>query len=194
MDWSSADDRLLVNAASRGGGGPDHAAAFETLYRRHRDFVHRVARKHGADEHAAWDIVQEVFVFLAGRLGEGRVRVEGRLTTYLYPIARSVAISHLRKQQARRRAENASVAAQESHAIDTPPGRAAGTMHEQLLGLLDSLPDAQREVLWLRAVEQMTIEEIATALDVPAGTVKSRLHHAIQAIERRSAAPEDKGG
>jgi RNA polymerase sigma-70 factor (ECF subfamily) len=192
MDWSGADDRLLVSVAS--GGGPDHAGAFDAIYYRHRDFVHRVARKHGADEHAAWDTVQEVFVFLAGRLGEGRVRVEGRLTTYLYPIARSVAISHLRKQQARRRAETASAAAQEAQASHAPPGGAAGTMREQLLGLLDSLPDAQREVLWLRAIEQMTIEEIATALDVPAGTVKSRLHHAIQAIQRRPAAREDKGG
>ena len=47
---------------------------------------------------------------------------------------------------------------------------------------MSSLPAAQREVLLLRYADDMNLGEIAAALDVPAGTVKSRLHHALRAL------------
>jgi RNA polymerase sigma-70 factor (ECF subfamily) len=53
-----------------------------------------------------------------------------------------------------------------------------------LAGVLAQLPEPQREVLLLRFVDGFSLEEIAGALHVPPGTVKSRLHHALAALRR----------
>ena len=50
--------------------------------------------------------------------------------------------------------------------------------------MLRTLPDAQREVVLMRFVEAMTLSEIAVALDVPEGTVKSRLHSALARLRQ----------
>ena len=60
--------------------------------------------------------------------------------------------------------------------------------NEGLSDLLASLPEEQKEVLLLRFVDGMTMDEIAAALQVPSGTVKSRLHYALKAFRTRDAA------
>ena len=51
-----------------------------------------------------------------------------------------------------------------------------------LAAAVSKLPDGQREVLLMRVVDEMSVTEIALALGVPEGTVKSRLHHAVGAL------------
>ena len=53
--------------------------------------------------------------------------------------------------------------------------------------VLGSLSDAHKEILLMRFVDDMTQPEIAAALELPLGTVKSRLHHAIQAVKNSPA-------
>jgi RNA polymerase sigma-70 factor (ECF subfamily) len=53
-----------------------------------------------------------------------------------------------------------------------------------LAAAMAGLPDIQREVVLMRFVDDMTVAEIAAALIVPEGTVKSRLHHAIAALRK----------
>jgi RNA polymerase sigma-70 factor (ECF subfamily) len=50
---------------------------------------------------------------------------------------------------------------------------------------LDALPPAQREVVVLRFVDDLSLEQIAKAVGAPLGTVKSRLHHAIEKLRAR---------
>ena len=52
----------------------------------------------------------------------------------------------------------------------------------RLAAVLAGLNEAQREIVLMRFVDGMSLKEIAGALDVPLGTVKSRLHHALQAL------------
>jgi len=52
----------------------------------------------------------------------------------------------------------------------------------ELATVLTILPDEQREVLLMRFVDDMTLEEIATALNIPLGTVKSRMHNALKRL------------
>ncbi|MBI4602680.1 MAG: sigma-70 family RNA polymerase sigma factor [Planctomycetes bacterium] len=56
---------------------------------------------------------------------------------------------------------------------------------EEVSRLLAGLPEAQQEVVRLRFVEDLELHEIAAALDIPLGTVKSRLHAALQALRER---------
>ena len=73
---------------------------------------------------------------------------------------------------------------------------AEASEHEKLVA---GLPDGQREVVLLRFVDDMTLKEIAAALEIPLGTVKSRLHLALEALrethgsDRASAAEREAG-
>ncbi len=61
-------------------------------------------------------------------------------------------------------------------------GSLSDTDRDDLAVVLSRLPGPQREVLLMRAVDGMTLGEIAAALDIPVGTVKSRLHHALATL------------
>jgi RNA polymerase sigma-70 factor (ECF subfamily) len=162
-------DSTLLTRAQQG-----DEQAFTTLYLRHRDFVHRLARRLAPDDAAAMDITQDAFTYLLKALP--RLRLTGRLSTYLYPIVKSLAATHGRDRQRRLRL------ARDLELSPTPPPAAPHTDHAPLLAAVNALPEPQREVLLMRTVDEMTVEEVATALSIPPGTVKSRLHHALSAL------------
>ena len=58
----------------------------------------------------------------------------------------------------------------------------AATQQNWTAAVLGILPDAQREVLLMRFIDGMSLQEIAEALNIPLGTVKSRLHNALQTL------------
>lgn len=155
--------------------------AFEALYLRHRDFVFRVARRFAGDDEAAMDAAQEVFAYLLKKLP--RLSLTGKLSTYLYPIAKSCGLDKRRKAIGERRRIEARGAARGS------PMTVEGTHNPEpspeLARALDQLPEAQREVLLMRIVDGMSVEEVAAALGVPGGTVKSRLYHALAAMREK---------
>jgi len=80
------NDQALVAAANRG-----EAAAFEALYHRYRDWVHRLAWRFTRDEELALDVLQETFAYLLGKFPGFRLRA--RMTTFLYPAAKKLSIS-----------------------------------------------------------------------------------------------------
>ena len=94
-------DRELVELCNR--GSRDEAVqAFESLYRRHRDYVTRVALRFGGDREAAVDVLQETFLYLLKKFppsGEGLV-LTAQLRSLLYPVAKNLTLSFLRRQRA----------------------------------------------------------------------------------------------
>jgi RNA polymerase sigma-70 factor (ECF subfamily) len=70
---------------------------------------------------------------------------------------------------------------------ETSPEAAAaqGEIRRLLEAAIDALPQAQRTVFMLRAVEEFSTEDTATCLGIPADTVKTRLHRAKQQLRRR---------
>lgn len=168
-------DTELV-AACNLGDADEAARAFETLYRRHREFVVRVARGFTRDRELALDVLQETFAYLLRKFppaGEGLV-LTARLQTLLYPVAKNCAITALRK--ARRFPADPDVAA------DDLPSPAGLDTAAPIDAALAALPAERREVLTLRFVDGLSLAEIAAALEVPLGTVKSRLHLAIKQL------------
>ncbi|MEZ5098781.1 MAG: RNA polymerase sigma factor [Thermoleophilia bacterium] len=143
--------------------------AFEAVFERHFDAVHAFAqRRVGRD--LADEVAAEAFV----RAFDRRSRYDGShvdALPWLLGIATNVMRRHWRGERRRLDAYARSVAGPASAA---PGGEAAG----ELLAAVARLPRAQREVLLLHAWADLSYEEIARALEVPIGTVRSRLARA----------------
>jgi len=108
-----------------------------------------------------------------------------KLTTFLYPAVKNIALT-LRRKRGRGGAADA-VLDQVAAPGDSPEQR---SREGDLIGVLAALPQAHREVLLMRFVDGMSLEEIAESLQIPMGTVKSRLHNAIAKLreDRRTRA------
>ena len=181
MKRSGDSDEVLV-ARCNSADPKLAAAAFNSLYRRHRDYVLRVALRFTADPELAADALQEAFTHLLKQFpppGPG-LELSAKLTTYLYPIVKNITLTMLRQA---RRSPPSSV---EPDALQAPENAAA--VRDDLDRLLANLADERREILTLRFVDEMALDEIAQVLEIPLGTVKSRLHNAIKALREDPAA------
>jgi RNA polymerase sigma-70 factor (ECF subfamily) len=158
----------------------------EQLFRDAADDLSRYfSRRHG-DAEVSRDLVQDTFVELARGLEKG-VHPES-LRGYLFGIARHVSRAAWRRGY---REREVMVTAAEHEAVpEVPtPEDARLAVAEEAIGTLSA---SHREVLDLRYSHQLSYAEIAEALGIPVGTVRSRLHHAIGAVrERLSAATDD---
>jgi len=168
-------DAELVAAYARG-----DVRAFESLYHRHKRAVFRFARRFTGDDALADDVVQETFRAVVDRAAN--LRVHDSLTGWLYVVAKRAALK-AHDRAARHQGDPHDIAraadATRHGAID----ETAGDVERRVA----SLPESQREVVLLRFVDDWSLEAIATALELPLGTVKSRLHNALRALREESA-------
>jgi RNA polymerase sigma-70 factor (ECF subfamily) len=129
-------------------------------------------------ERDAWDVLQQTWMGAMRSLP--RLQEPRALRTWLYRIARNAAITH------RRRAGLSEVSVDPAELIavadDNPGDCLAADTAEQIHAALARLSVAHREVLTLHFLEGASVEEIAAVLEVPDGTVKSRLHYAKRAL------------
>jgi RNA polymerase sigma-70 factor (ECF subfamily) len=164
-------DLQLVEALNSG-----DTSAFDALYFRHRDWVVRLAERFTGHHDDALDVLQETFAYLARKFPG--FALTSTLTTFLYPAVRNYSIAARRKRQ---RAVN-----DNQDALAFIPGNPESQSRatNDLPRTLSALSESHREILLMRFVDDMTQPEIAVALDIPLGTVKSRLHHALLAIKQ----------
>lgn len=166
----SPGDAELVAAINAG----SHAA-FETLYLRHRDWAVNLAFRFTGDEALALDVMQETFLYLLRKFPGFELRAA--LRTFLYPAVRNLSLA------ARRKAGRCQVGeGEEEFLVNLPAPATSPASDDDLAAVLETLPKPQREVLLLRFVDGFSLEEIAEALTIPLGTVKSRLHNALKAL------------
>lgn len=157
-------DEELIAAINAG-----DPASFDVLYGRYRDWVARLALRFTGDRDLALDVLQETFTYLLQKLPT--LRLTAKMTTFLYPAVRDFSIAARRKRARFAGDEEALLAAPAPHAPDP--------LRDDLVAVLALLPAPYRETLWMRYADGMDLEEIAQALRVPLGTVKSRLHNAL---------------
>ena len=167
-------------------------AAFEPLVERYRDRVWRLVNHVLRDREDAWDCAQEAFVRAYQSLG--KFRGQSAFYTWLFRIAMNLATDRLRARGAQARAFGRERVPEEewsNRAPDTalPPDEAAASAERRArIGrALESLPPKARTIIMLSDVEGLSYREIADVLDVPIGTVMSRLHHARKRL--RAALP-----
>jgi RNA polymerase sigma-70 factor (ECF subfamily) len=99
------------------------------------------------------------------------------MTTFLYPVVKNLSIAARKK-----RARMGSTDAAELPDPPAPESADPATERAELSAVLAGLPEMHREVLLMRFVDGMSLQEIAEALDIPEGTVKSRIHNAIATL------------
>jgi RNA polymerase sigma-70 factor (ECF subfamily) len=166
-------DEALV-AALRAG----ELMAFDVLYERWARRVLGYVRRFVEDGEVAEDLLQDVlFTVLADR---SFVPGRGSFAAWLFAVARNRCLDARRSAERRRRRERA-----EHDAVAVAHGPS-----ERDVGVraaVATLPDAQQELLVLKQVVGLSYREIAHLHGVPEGTVKSRLHEAVQAFRRALA-------
>lgn len=164
----------------------EDAGAMETLMRRYNRLLYRTARAILRDDAEAEDAVQEAYLQAYKALGT--FRNEAKLATWLVRITANQALMRRRK-----RIRRAEVVPMEpvtgeigdygrDESVDDEHGPDVSTLRGELRHLIeariDRLPDAYRTVFVLRALEELSVEETAVALDIPAPTVRSRFFRA----------------
>ncbi|MFI7246550.1 RNA polymerase sigma factor [Streptomyces qinglanensis] len=169
-------------------GGPAAAARdpqlFEQFYRRHVEGVTRFVARRVADPHTAADLTAEIFLAVldsAHTYRPGR----GSETAWLYGIARNVVSSERRRVardtardqriSGRRLLDADDIARLEDKLDAESPGRRA-------LDAMKRLPEGERAVLELIAVDQLTVSEAAASLGIRQVTARVRLHRARKAL------------
>jgi RNA polymerase sigma-70 factor (ECF subfamily) len=184
-----AGDRELVHRARRG-----DPAAREALARRCRRAAYLLAVQLLRDPDAAQDLAQDAVLSFFASLG--RFRAGRPIEPWLFAIVRNRARDLARRRRAR---PTESLERPEDEpprrVIDAAPGPEADAARRELQALLwralGTLPEPQREILVLRDYQDLSYEEIARVLDVPLGTVMSRLHRARRAA--RTAVERERG-
>jgi RNA polymerase sigma-70 factor (ECF subfamily) len=167
--------------------------AFDVLVTRYEDRLYGVISRLVPDAEMARDLTQDTF--LKAFKGLKGFTGDASFYTWLYRIARNVVTSHARYDAARPRIA-ASLDADEGGRAplrivtatggpDPVQNAVEGERKRFLLAALASLQPEFREIIVLRDFEDRTYEEIAELLDLPDGTVRSRLHRARMELRER---------
>lgn len=175
---ADADDQTLVERCRRG-----ELAAFEPLVEKYRERVWRLAFNYLRDREEARDVAQDAFV-RAWQALPG-FRGQSAFYTWLFRIAVNVATDRARQRAARGRALGGEAVPEEDweHVLvdrEAGPDEAAGraVQRERIRQALRTLPERHRAIIMLSDLEELSYREIAEVLDIPMGTVMSRLHNA----------------
>lgn len=192
---TSLFERLLLRRLQRG-----DPRAFRELVRKHQDRVYSLSLRMLGHPQEAEDVAQEVFVAVHRHLP--RFRGDCRLSTWIYRVTRNHCLNRIKALRLRA-SEGDDALANVSEAgadgfvtVPDRPDRALLGAEERahVQRALQTLSEEHRLFVILRDLEGMSYEEIGRIADVPAGTVKSRLHRAraalAEALAKAGMAPD----
>ena len=153
--------------------------AWEALVRRYQGRVYAVAYHFMRDREEARDAAQEVFIKIYRGLGS--MREGDRFLPWMLRLARNCCVDRLRRLKVRTPAVEVPVeeAPQIVTAEPSPEDSSlADARHGLLYRAIARLGEKNREMILLREIQELKLEEIAEMLGLPLGTVKSRSHRA----------------
>lgn len=184
---SASEDAELVGRCLRG-----DLDAFEGLVRRHERKMINIAFRMIGDFDEACEAVQDAFVSAYRNLG--KFKGEASFSTWLCSIVLNLSRNRLRQMRTRKIREGASIdnpVSAESGSVGIEPASDEPSAIEELekrevqkkvQGCIEALEAEFREVIVLRDIQGFRYDEIGDMLKIPAGTVKSRLHRARDAV------------
>lgn len=186
-----ADENALIDRVHRG-----DRAALGQLLAAHQRRLYNVCYRMVSHRDDAAELTQDVMVKVVEKIGD--FRGDAKLSTWMTRIAMNASISHLRKRKLRHTVSlsmtpgppggNAGGPSLADRLPGAEPGAEQcvqrGEMLESLQRGIAALEDDARAVLVLRDIEEMDYEQIGRTLDIPIGTVKSRLFRARLALRQ----------
>ena len=179
------DEQKLIERAGKG-----DESAFEELVKQHEKSVYNICLRMTGDPEEAFDLSQEAFIKAWHAIS--LFQFDSRFTTWICRIAANTCIDYLRKQKKHKNFSLTSLDDEDNEyqrdIADSefdPAVMAEKTAdREAVQNAFRALPDQDRIILSLRAVEDMSYQEIGDALNLKPGTVKSRLARAREKIRR----------
>lgn len=153
--------------------------AWEALVRQYQSRIYGLAYHYLGNAEDARDLAQEVFVRLYQNLGI--CTDAGTFVPWMMRIARNLCIDHIRRKKARPPGEDVSVEERPNlpDQSQTPEELYAADKRKRLIyRALQTLTSLNREIIILKEIQGLSLEEIASILSVPLGTIKSRSHRA----------------
>lgn len=180
--WDSDRDPLV---ALRGGD----ATLFEDLVREESGTFLAFFRRLGATPAVAEDLVQDLFLKMFRHADT--YQPSGKFQAFAFRIARNAWIDHQRRRASRPAWGRGHAGEEESEAPllnatseDPSPGSLAERQEEaeRVLAALSYLSEGQRLVFELGVVQELPYSEISSLLEIPEGTVKSRMYHAVRIL------------
>jgi RNA polymerase sigma-70 factor, ECF subfamily len=183
-DAAGSDDRALVRAAQAG-----DERALNRLLERHYDRVHAICRRMMGNEPDAQDATQDALIALV----RGLPRYDGRaaFTTWAYRVTTNACIDELRRRRRRPLTSMEAVEATSVSESDLDDGLADRLLIDEALA---GLPPEFRAAVVLRDGLGLDYNEIAAVLDIPAGTVRSRIARGRRALANHLAGNSARSG
>ena len=184
MDSDTAESAALMQRCAQ---GDEHALA--ALYDRWAGPLLNVIDRMCRDRALAEDLVQEVFV----RVWRAAPRYEptARYSTWLFQVARNAWLNEREKQLRRPTPVDIESADSDGGSVPAPaaplsscPAKSAldRELAEQIDGAVRKLPEKLREVWMLGAAQGLPYQDVAAILEIPVGTVKSRMFQAVRLL------------
>jgi RNA polymerase sigma-70 factor (ECF subfamily) len=173
---SENEERLAILTQAVVGCQRGDRAAQRTLYELCRHNVFRLAVRIVGEQDAG-DVAQQAFLQLFRRIGQfsGRARFE----TWLYRLTVNEALQHLRRQKRWKPSDL------QYEPMDQSPGQDRDAEQKELLQrALERIDPELRAIFVLREVDELSYREIAESLDIPEGTVGSRLNRARHELQQ----------
>ncbi len=179
-------DQLLVERVQK---GDKHA--FDLLINKYQHRIVSLVSRYVSDHAEALDVSQEAFIKAYRAIG--KFRGESAFYTWLYRIAINTAKNWLVAQKRRPPASDIDAADAEQYDMDSRL-KDKGTPEHELMrdeiknmvyDTIAQLPDDLRTAIMLREMEGMSYDDIATTMDCPIGTVRSRIFRAREAIDEK---------
>ncbi|MGG1572624.1 RNA polymerase sigma factor SigW [Fictibacillus sp. NRS-1165] len=181
-------ESLINNLVSQVKSGDQEA--FEGLVEIYKDKIYRLCYRMVGDSHEAEDLAQEAFV--RAYINIDKYSGSYKFSTWLYRIATNLCIDKLRKKKP-------------DYSMDAEiPGTEGATLYSQVAGAdplpeeeveekekrdhlqqeIMKLPEKYRTAILLKYVEDLSLEEISSVMDLPVPTVKTRIHRGREALKK----------
>jgi RNA polymerase sigma-70 factor (ECF subfamily) len=182
MAMERMDDRELIIAYING-----NEKAFECLLMRHKDKMHRFIYLKVRDHLLAEDIFQEAFIKIINTLKAGSYNEEGKFLPWAMRIAHNLVIDHFRKSNKMKMISETSSKNEDFNIFDTLSLKdqniedqiTADELKNQMVDLVEYLPDAQRDILKQRIFQDMSFKDIADMEDISINTALGRMRYAL---------------
>jgi RNA polymerase sigma-70 factor, ECF subfamily len=163
---------------------PTNVLSFESLYQQYFDFVWSLTRRFGVSPASADDVVQEIFMVIHSKFQD--LRQPESLRSWIYSVVRRTASDHHRAQRSKLQSGSAyAFELDVRHPVAQTPADLVEQSQQvkRLWTLLEAIDLPKREVFILAELEELTVPEIAEALEIPLNTAYSRLRTARQQFE-----------
>lgn len=180
--WDAQDDTTLIAAISAG-----DTQALEALYDRYSAIVYRLALRILKNQEQAEDVVQEVF-WRVWRRSSSFERERGRVAQWLFGVAHNLCIDGLRRQRSRpvsvyEDVEHPLIQQLPDEQVNVADAAWSTEQRRLIVQALTQLPQAQRQAIELAYFGGLSHQEIATRLDRPLGTIKTRVRLGLQKLK-----------